>query len=86
MSPIMVAPSLRRGFGVALMSASAVALTTKVAQSTPMERLVLKAARSPPTAGPMVLPMRLFANGRTAFMAGKRSSDTISGVKAAMHG
>ncbi len=34
--------------------------------------LVLNAASSPPTAGPIVLPIRVLASGRTAFMAGRR--------------
>ena len=48
----------------------------------PIAHEVLTAAMTPPTAGPIMLPIRLFASGRTAFIAGSRSSGTISGVRA----
>jgi len=41
----------------------------KRAQSTPIAQDVLAAAMTPPTAGPIMLPIRLFESGRTAFMA-----------------
>src|ERR1019366_9920558 len=75
-----------RGLGVAFINDNAVALTTKVAQSTPIARLVLNAASIPPTAGPIMLPTKLLAKGRTAFIAGKRSTGTISGVRAEIAG
>ena len=53
-----------------------------VAQSTPMANEVLHAASTPPTAG----PIKLFDNGRREFIAGNRSSGTISGVIAMIAG
>ena len=86
MSSTIELASLRRGRGVGFISDSAAKLTTKVAQSTDMAQPVEYAARNPPTAGPIMLPSRLFDSGRTAFIAGSNSSGTISGVSAEMAG
>ena len=57
-----------------------------VAQSTPMANEVLHAASTPPMAGPIMLPITLLDNGRREFIAGNRSSGTISGVIAMIAG
>ena len=72
--------------GVGFIKNSALADTKNVAPSTPIAHDVLTAAITPPTAGPIMLPIRLFDNGRTAFIAGSNSSGTISGVSAVMQG
>jgi len=77
---------VRLGVGVGFIKNSAPAETRNVAQSTPIAQDVLAAAMTPPTAGPIMLPIRLFESGRTAFMAGSRSSGTISGVSAVIQG
>src|ERR1700683_4451830 len=67
-------PGVRCGVGVGFIKNSAVADTKKVAQPTLIAHDVLAVAMMPPTAGPIMLPITLFDNGRTAFMAGRRSS------------
>src|ERR1700684_1336073 len=79
-------PGVRCGVGVGFIKNSALAETKKVAQSTLIADDVLAVAMMPPTAGPIMLPITLFDNGRTAFMAGRRTSGTVSGVRGGMHG